>query len=107
MEIMDIVNLIIAIISGVATCIPLIISLVKYIKEAAKSKNWSALMALVIQLMADAEKLFGTGAEREEYVISTIKSMEATLNYDIDENVIREMIKAIVKASETINSNKK
>ena len=104
MEIMDIVSLIVAIVSGIATCIPLIISLIKYIKEAVKSKNWSALMTLVMQLMADAEKLFGTGAEREEYVISTIKSMEATLNYDIDENVIREMIKAIVEASKKINT---
>ena len=104
MEIKDIVSLIVAIVSGVATCIPLIISLIKYIKEAVKSKNWSALMTLVMKLMADAEKLFGTGAEREEYVISTIKSMEATLNYDIDENVVREMIRAIVEASKKINT---
>ena len=103
MEIMDIVNLVVAIVSGVATCIPLVIQLVKYIKEAAKSKNWGALMTLVIQLMTDAEKLFATGEEREEYVISTIKSMEATLNCDIDEDVIREMIATIVKASKTIN----
>lgn len=103
MEVMDIVSLVVAIISGVATCIPLIIQLVKYIKEAVKSKNWSALMALVIQLMTDAEKLFATGEEREEYVITTIKSMEKTLNYDVDENVVREMIKAIAKASKTIN----
>jgi hypothetical protein len=64
-------------------------------------------MALVLQLMTDAEKLFATGEEREEYVISTIKSMESTLNCDIDENVIREMIKAIAKASKTINVDKK
>lgn len=103
MEIMDIINIVVAIITGVATCIPLIISLVKYIKEAAKSKNWGALMALVIQLMTDAEKLFATGAEREAYVISTIKSMETTLNCDIDENAIKEMIAAIAKASKIIN----
>lgn len=104
MDVKDIVSLIVAIISGIVTCIPLIIQLVKYIKEAAKSKNWSTLMALVIQLMTDAEKLFATGEDREEYVISAIKSMEKTLNYDIDENVIKEMIAAIVKASKTINT---
>ena len=103
MEVMDIVSLVVAIVSGIATCIPLIIQLVKYIKEAIKSKNWSALMTIVIQLMTDAEKLFATGEEREEYVISTIKSMEKTLNCDVDEKVIREMIKAIATASKTIN----
>lgn len=106
METMDIINLIVAIISGVCTCIPLVIELVKYIKEANRSKNWTGLMQLVLRLMAEAEKNFATGAEREEYVISTIKAMENTLNYDIDEQVVREMIASIVEASKTINTKK-
>lgn len=104
MDIMDIVNLIVAIVSGIATCIPLVISLVKYIKEAAKSKNWSALMTLVIQLMTDAEKLFGTGAERKSYVLSKIKEMETTLNYDVDEAVVASMIDAVIEATKQINA---
>lgn len=107
MDVMDIINLVVAIVSGIATCIPLVIQLVKYIKQAAKSKNWSALMALVLQFMTDAEKLFATGEERKEYVISKIKAMEGTLNYDIDENVVSEMIDAITEASKIINSEKK
>lgn len=107
MEIMDIVNLIVAIVSGVATCIPLIIQLVKYIKENAKSKNWSALMAIVLNLMQEAELKFSTGEERKQFVLSSIKSMEKTLNYDIDENVIASMIDEVVKATKQINVNKK
>ena len=106
MEVMDIVNLVVAIVSGVATCIPLVIQLIKYIKEAVKSKNWGVLFQLVLQLMTDAEKLFATGAEREEYVISKIKAMETTLNYDIDENVVKEMIASIAEASKKINVKK-
>ena len=106
MGVMDIISLVVAIISGVATCIPLVIQLVKYIKEAAKSKNWTPLMQLVLKLMAEAEKNQATGAERKKYVIDTIKAMESTLNYDIDENVISEMIDSIVNASKTINTNK-
>ena len=106
MEIMNIVSLVVAIVSGVSTCIPLIIQLVKYIKEAAKSKNWSALMALVLQFMTDAEKLFATGDERKEYVMSKIKEMESILNCDVDESVVSSMIDSIVKASKTINANK-
>lgn len=101
------INLIIAILSGLATAIPLVIQLIKYIKQAIKSKNWSALMTLVLQLMTEAEKDYSTGTERKKYVIDTIKAMEGTLNYDIDENVISDMIDAIVTASKTINSEKK
>ena len=101
------INLIIAILSGLATAIPLVIQLIKYIKQAIKSKNWSALMTLVLQLMTEAEKDYSTGTERKKYVIDTIKAMEGTLNYDIDENVISDMIDTIVTASKTLNSEKK
>ncbi len=107
MEFMDILNLILAIVAGLGTAIPLLIQLVKYIKEAAKSKNWSVLMTLVLEFMTDAEKLFATGAERKEYVMSKIKEMEKTLNCDVDEDVVSSMIDSIVRASKTINAKKK
>lgn len=100
------INLIIAILSGLITAIPLVIKLVQYIKQAVKSKNWSPLMQLVLNLMVEAENNYVTGAERKKYVIDTIKAMEGTLNYDIDENVIGDMIDAIVAASKTINKKK-
>lgn len=106
MEWVDILKLIVAIVSGIAACIPLVIQLVKYIKEAAKSKNWTPLMQLVLKLMAEAEKNQATGAERKKYVIDTIKAMESTLNYDIDENVVSEMIDSIVEATKKINIGK-
>lgn len=107
MEIMDIVNLIVAIVSGIATCIPLVIQLVKYIKEAAKSKNWSALMTLVLNLMQEAEFKFATGEERKQFVLSSIKSMEGTLNYDIDEAVVASMIDSVIDVTKKINVDKK
>ena len=100
------INLIIAILSGLITAIPLVIKLVQYIKQAVKSKNWSPLMQLVLNLMVEAENNYATGAERKKYVIDAIKAMEGTLNYDIDENVIGDMIDAIVTASKTINKKK-
>lgn len=103
MNINDWVNLIVSILSGLAVCIPLVIKLVQYIQTAIKEKNWSSLMQLVLQLMADAEKNYSTGAERKAYVMSTIKAMENTLNYDIDEKVISEMIDSIIDATKKIN----
>lgn len=104
MNINDWVNLIVSILSGIAICVPLVVKLVQFIKTAVKEKNWSSLMQLVLKLMTEAEKLYSTGAERKVYVMNTIKAMENTLNYDIDENVISEMIDAIVTASKTINA---
>ena len=98
------VNLVVSILSGIAVCVPLVIKLVQYIQAAIKEKNWSSLMQLVLKIMTEAEKLYTTGAERKAYVMATIKAMETTLNYDVDENVISEMIDAIVLASKTINA---
>lgn len=103
---MEILNLILAIVTGLATAIPLVIKLVEYIKAVAKEKNWGILMQLVLKLMAEAEDNFSTGAEREEFVIDSVKAMESTLNYDIDEEAIRAMIKAVVDASKKINVKK-
>ena len=107
MDFVDILTLILAIVSGLGAAIPLVIQLVKYIRIAIKSKNWGALLNIVLQLMAEAEDNYKTGAEREEYVIDSIKAMESTLDCDIDETQIREMIAAIAKASKKINVNKK
>ena len=41
---MDWVEIIIAILSGLAACIPLVIKLVQYVEKAIKEKNWSALL---------------------------------------------------------------
>ena len=106
MEFMDILQLILAIVTGLVACIPLVIQLVKYIKTAAKSKNWTSLMQLILKLMTEAENNLLTGAERKEYVIDSIKAMESTLNYDIDEKAIAEMIDSIVDATKKINIKK-
>lgn len=106
MEFMEILRLMLAIVTGLVTAIPLVIKLVEYIKVAAKEKNWGTLMQLVLKLMAEAEDNFATGAEREEFVIDSIKAMESTLNYDIDEEAIRSMIRAVIDASKKINVKK-
>ena len=107
MDFNDWVNLIVSVISGIAVCIPLVVKLIQYIKTAVKEKNWSSFMQLVLKLMTEAERLYSTGAERKEYVMSTIKTMESTLQYDVDEDVISAMIDSIVLASKTINAEVK
>lgn len=100
-------KIVVPIISGVATAIPLVIKLIQAIKQVVKAKNWTSLVQLVLQLMTDAEKNYTTGAERKKYVVDAVKAVEHTLNYDIDEDVLNEIIDSIVNASKTINADKK
>ncbi len=98
------IELIIAVLSGLVATIPLVVQLVKYVKAAIQEKNWSKVMKLVLNLMTEAEKNYATGAERKQYVMSSIESIRDTLNYQVDMEQISAMIDAIVAASKTINA---
>lgn len=100
------VEIIVAILSGLVACIPLVIKLIEYVKKASKEKNWKAMVQLVLKLMAEAEQAYETGAERKDYVTVSIKAMEDTLQYDIDEKAISELIDAVVATTKKINTNK-
>lgn len=97
-------TIILPIISGLVTCVPLVIKLVEYVQRANKEKNWKAVVQLVLKLMAEAEQNYANGAERKDYVISSIKAMEDALQYDIDENAISDLIDAVVAATKKINT---
>lgn len=97
------VGIIISILTGITTCIPLIIKLVQTIKETVKSKNWTAVMQLVLKLMAEAEENYATGADKKAYVMDSIEAMKDTLNYDVDMEAVSAMIDSIIIASKKIN----
>jgi hypothetical protein len=100
-------TIILPIISGLVTAIPLIIKLVEVSQKNIKEKDWSMVMQLVLRLMTEAEENYSTGAERKEYVLDSIKALQSTLNYDVDLDAIGSMIDSIVKTSKQINVNKK
>jgi hypothetical protein len=106
MEFMDILNLILAILTGLSTAIPLVIQLVKYIKLAIKEKNFGKIMKVALELMAEAEANYATGAERKEYVMDSITTLSNTLDYDVDLDAVSAMIDAIVASSKQINVKK-
>ena len=97
------IQAIISILSGVAILVPLIVKLVQYVQANAKEKNWSSLMVLVMNLMAQAEQMFDKGADKKEWVINELKAVASTLNYEIDWNVVSEMIYKICDVSKEIN----
>lgn len=102
------VQLIIAILSGLAAAIPLVIKLVDVVTKATKEKNWNTLLKMMMDYMAQAEENISSGAERKEWVMSMVKTSAATINYDLtpeDEQKLSDLIDAICDASKILNND--
>jgi len=97
------IQAIISILSGIAVLVPLIVTLIDYVKKSTKEKNWNQMLKLVMNLMAEAEDKFDKGADKKEWVMGELKAMADTLNYDIDWNVVSDMIDKICDVSKEIN----
>lgn len=98
------VNVLISILSGIATTIPLIIALVKYIQKAIKEKNWSVVLNLIMTYMEEAEKQYETGAEKKQYVLAMIKASANEVNYDIDMEAVSKLIDDLCSMSKKVNA---
>ena len=100
------IQAIVSILSGIAVLIPLAVKLIEYVKKNTQEKNWSQMLVLVMNLMAKAEEMFDKGADRKEWVLSELHAMAHTLNYEIDWDVVSEMIDKICDVSKEINPPK-
>ena len=96
---MDWLKYLVSILAGLSAAIPLVVQLVKYIKEAVKQRNWSVVLAKVMDLMEAAETKFAEGAERKEWVLAMLKASADGINYDIDYDAIADMIDSLCNMS--------
>ena len=96
-------NIVISIIAGLATAIPLVIKLVQYVTKAVKEKNWQVLLQLVMGLMAQAEDMFDTGAEKKDWVMEMVRQAAKTINYDVDYDALSILIDELCKMSKEVN----
>ena len=101
---MEWVEIVTSILAGLATAIPLVIQLVKYVQKATKEKNWNKMLELVMNLMATAEEKFDNGADRKEWVMAMVKSSADTINYDIDMEAIGALIDSLCDMSKVVNA---
>lgn len=99
----QIISLIVALLSGLATCIPLAYKLVQYVQKAAQEKNWNALLGLVIDLMEQAEKKFTDGATRKEWVMAMVQTSAEYINYPVDSVALGELIDTLCDMSKIVN----
>lgn len=101
---MDWVKIIVAILSGVCTCIPLAIKLIGAVQAAVKEKNWQKVVTFVLERMKEAEGKFSTGEERKQWVMTCVKASADTFNYEIDMAAVGDMIDAFVDMSKSVNA---
>lgn len=100
---MEWIEILVSILSGLATAIPLIVGLVKYIQKAIKEKNWNQLVSMVMNFMQEAENKFDNGLERKEWVLMMVKASADTIDYDIDLAQVSEMIDALCNLTKVVN----
>ena len=98
------VNMLLSLIAGLATAIPLVIKLVQYVQKAAKEKNWTAMIELLMKLMAQAETNFSTGAKRKAWVLSEIQAAAAAIRYDIDMDAVSALIDDLCSMARQVNA---
>lgn len=103
MNIEQIISLIVALFTGLATCIPLAIKLVQYVQKATQEKNWAALLGLVVSLMEEAETKFNDGATRKEWVMAMVQTSAEYINYPIDTEALSELIDGLCDMTKAIN----
>lgn len=94
------------ILKGLIVVIPLVVGLVKYVKQAIQEKNWQQLVNLVMNLMAEAEGKFDNGADRKQWVLAAIEASAKTINYPIDLEQISKLIDDLCAMSKQVNAPK-
>ena len=100
---MDWVKLILSILAGLLTAIPLVVELIKYVQQAVKEKNWRHLLTTVLDLMTTAEVTFETGEQRKKWVVEIVQKSAEKLNYDVDVDAVSSMIDELCKMSKIVN----
>lgn len=98
-----IVSIIVAILTGLATCIPLAVKLYQSVKEAIQEKNWPHLLGLVVDLMEEAEEKFTDGATRKEWIMAMVQTSAEYINYPVDTQALSDMIDALCDMTKIVN----
>lgn len=99
----QIILLVVGMLPGIAAIIGLIIALVNWVKKAVKEKNWGALLSYVSKMMAEAENAYANGAEKKEWVISTVKASAEYINYPIDDEALSNLIDSLCDLTKQVN----
>lgn len=101
---MNYTDVIICVLSGLAVCIPLIVKLCKTVSDAIEARNWKPLISILLGLMQEAEEMYDCGLKRKEWVMRMVKNAAVSIDYDIDDKVLSELIDALCDMSKIVNA---
>jgi uncharacterized membrane protein YbaN (DUF454 family) len=106
------ITLIIGLIGAIAALIPTLIKLFNTIKEIAKNKNWTKLIAIAMDAMKDVEKHYRenpnmSSQEKLDMALDIIRSSSANLGVTISEKEIDDLVKYIEDTIKWANDMKK
>lgn len=62
------------------------------------------MLDMVMRYMEKAEAMFVDGADKKAWVLGMIEESACTVNYEIDMNVVSEMIDKICTTSKIVNA---
>lgn len=99
----DAMQFIVSVCSGLVVVLPVVFQLIKYVKEAAREKQWDRLMKLVIDLMTTAEDRFDKGDDKKAYVLALAESAAASVGATWDRQKVSDMIDAMIAMSKVVN----
>lgn len=97
-------QLLVSVLAGLATAIPLVIQLVKYVQKTIQERNWPEVIRIVAGYMERAEKMFEKGADRKEWVLAMVRASADTIDYDLDMDKISELIDSLCDMSKVVNA---
>ncbi len=103
---MEWTKLIVSNLTGIAAFIALVISLVKYVKQAIKERNWPQVVKMVSDYMTRAEEMFDNGADRKEWVMAMVQVSAAAVKYNINMTEIGQLIDDLCAMSKVVNGEK-
>lgn len=89
---------------GLIIVLPLVVKVIETVREAAKEKDWGKLCGLLSEYMSEAEKKFDDGATRKEWVMAMIEVAAKNMNYNVDMDVISDLIDQLCEMSKVVNT---
>ena len=104
---MEWAKLILSNLTGIVAIIVLVISLVKYVKQAIKERNWPEVVKMVSGYMEQAEGMFENGADRKQWVMAMVQVSADNVKYNINMTEIGQLIDNLCAMSKIVNGDKK
>ena len=99
----NLLQAIVEILPGLVASIVLVIKLIQYVQKYVKEKNWPDMLDFLMSLMETAEDKFEDGADRKQWVMAMMKAAADQLNYNLDMDVISEMIDRMCALTKVVN----